>query len=55
MDQHRTNLEGLHDQVADLKSFFDGHMKAASMEEELDEQNLALNLKHSNSFLFAPS
>lgn len=55
METHRTNLETLRDQLADLKSFFDGQMKATNVDEEFDKQNLVLKLQHSNSCLSAPS
>ena len=43
VDSYRSKLEKRHDELADLKSYFDGHMKTADGEEQFDKQNLVLN------------
>ena len=42
VDAYRSKLEKRHDELADLKSYFDGHMKASDGEEQFDKANLVI-------------
>ena len=42
VDAYRSKLEKRHDELADLKSYFDGHMKASDGEEPFEKANLVI-------------
>ncbi|CAL1126490.1 unnamed protein product [Cladocopium goreaui] len=45
VDKYRSTLGNLHDELADLKSYFDGHIKACSEDEKFDKANLISMLR----------
>lgn len=56
VDAYRSKLEKRHDELADLKSYFDGHMKASDGEEPFEKANLVIfNRIIYWYFLFRPS